>query len=176
MTDTKGINSFICMHKILLKDCYHNSIDQQGRVNPIIEEVVKNKIIKWLDAGIICPISDSSWVSPIQCIPKKSGVTVIANERNELIPTRIVTGWRCCTDYRKLNKATRKNRFLLPFIDQILDKLTGKEYYYFLNGYSSYNQIVIAPEDQEKTTFTCSYGTFAFRRMSLGLCNTPTTF
>ena len=79
-------------------------------------------------------------------------------------------------DYRKLNKATRKYHFPLPFIDQMLDKLAGHEYYCFLDGYSGYNQIAIAPEDQEKTTFTCPYGTFAFRRMPFGLCNAPATF
>ena len=79
-------------------------------------------------------------------------------------------------DYRRLNKATRKDHFPLPFIDQMLDRLAGKDFYCFLDGYSGYNQIAVAPEDQEKTTFTCSYGTFAFRRMSFGLCNAPMTF
>ncbi|KAH9649617.1 hypothetical protein KPL70_026044 [Citrus sinensis] len=100
----------------------------------------------------------------------------MANEKNELIPTRTVTGWRVCIDYRKLNKTTRKDHFPLPFIDQMLDRLAGKRYYCFLDGYSSYNQIAIAPEDQENTTFTCPYGTFAFRRIPFGLCNAPTTF
>ncbi|KAL4279835.1 hypothetical protein GQ457_03G022270 [Hibiscus cannabinus] len=79
-------------------------------------------------------------------------------------------------DYRKLNKATRKDHFPLPFIDQMLDRLAGKQFYCFLDGYSGYNQIAIAPEDQSKTTFTCPYGTFAFRRMPFGLCNAPATF
>ena len=79
-------------------------------------------------------------------------------------------------DYRKLNKATRKDHFPLPFIDQMLDRLAGKEYYCFMDGYSGYNQIAIAPEDQEMTTFTCPYGTFAFRRMPFELCNAPATF
>ncbi|KAL5583482.1 hypothetical protein UlMin_015924 [Ulmus minor] len=146
------------------------------RLNPIMKEVVKNEIIKWLDAGIIYPISDSSWVSPVQCVPKKGGMTVVENEKNELIPTRVVTGWRICMDYRRLNKNTWKDHFPLPFIDQMLDRLAGREYYCFLDGYSGYNQIVIAPEDQHKTTFTCPYGTFAFRRMPFGLCNVPATF
>ena len=85
-------------------------------------------------------------------------------------------GWRVCIDYRKLNSATRKDHFPLPFIDQMLERLAGYEYYCFLDGYSGYNQIPIAPEDQKKTTFTCPYGTFAFRRMPFGLCNAPTTF
>ncbi|XP_062075041.1 uncharacterized protein LOC133779055 [Humulus lupulus] len=98
------------------------------------------------------------------------------NESNKLIPTRTVTGWRICIDYRKLNKETRKDHFPLPFIDQMLDRLAGHNYYCFLDGYSGNHQIVIAPEDQEKTTFTCPYGTFAFRRMPFGLCNAPATF
>ena len=109
-------------------------------------------------------------------MPKKGGMTVIKNEKNELIPTRKVTGWRVCIDYRKLNEATRKDHFPLPFIDQMIEKLSGHEYYCFLDGYSRYNQIPVAPEDQEKTTFTCLYGTFAYRRMPFGLCNAPATF
>ena len=85
-------------------------------------------------------------------------------------------GWRVCIDYRKLNTATRKDHYPLPFIDQMLDRLAGHSYFYFLDGYSGYNQISIAPEDQEKTIFTCPYGTLAFRRMPFRLCNAPTTF
>ena len=79
-------------------------------------------------------------------------------------------------DYRKLNKAMRKDHFPLPFVDQILDSLARHAYFCFLDGYSGYNQIAIAPEDQEKTTFTCPYGTFTFHRMPFGLCNAPATF
>ena len=95
---------------------------------------------------------------------------------NELIPTRVVSSLQVCMDYRWLNKATRKDHFPLPFIDQMLDRLAGKDFYCFLDGYSGYNQIAIAPEDQEKMTFTCPYGTFAFRRMPFGLCNALATF
>ncbi|XP_024037598.1 uncharacterized protein LOC112097214, partial [Citrus clementina] len=105
-----------------------------------------------------------------------SGVTVVTNADNELIPTRVTTGWRVCIDYRKLNSVTRKDHFPLPFIDQMLDRLAGHEFYCFLDGYSGYNQIPIAPKDQEKTTFTCPFGTFAYRRMPFGLCNAPATF
>ncbi|MBZ2164344.1 reverse transcriptase family protein, partial [Alteromonas stellipolaris] len=86
------------------------------------------------------------------------------------------TGWRVCIDYKKLNAATRKDHFPLLFMDQMLERLSGHEYYCFLDGYSGYNQILIAPEDQEKTTFTCPFGTFAYRRMPFGLCNAPATF
>ena len=122
--------------------------------NPTMKEVVRKEVLKWLDAGVIYPISDSSWVSPVQVVPKKGGMTVVRDVDNKLIPTRMVTGWRICMDYRKLNKATRKDHFPLPFIDKMLDRLAGHEYYYFLDGYSGYNQIAIALEDQEKTTFT----------------------
>jgi hypothetical protein len=115
-------------------------------------------------------------MNPVQVVSKKGGMTVVKDANNNLIPTRPVTGWRICMDYRKLNKATRKDHFPLPLIDQMLDRLAGHKYYCFLNGYSGYNQIAITPEDQEKTTFTCPYGTFAFRRMPFGLCNAPVTF
>jgi len=109
-------------------------------------------------------------------VPKKSGVTVIHNEKNELIPTRTVTGWRMCIDYRKLNQATRKDHFPLPFMDQMLERLAGKTYYYFLDGYSGYNQITVDPQDQEKTAFTCPFGVFAYRKMPFELCNALATF
>nr|GEZ20552.1 reverse transcriptase domain-containing protein [Tanacetum cinerariifolium] len=101
---------------------------------------------------------------------------MVENEENELIPTRLVTGWRVCIDYRKLNEATRKDHFPLPFMEQMLERLAGNEYYCFLDGFSGYFQIPIDPRDQEKTTFTCPYGTFAYRRMPFGLCNAPGTF
>nr|GEV15229.1 DNA-directed DNA polymerase [Tanacetum cinerariifolium] len=115
-------------------------------------------------------------VSPIHCVPKKGGMIIVANENNELIPTRLVIGWRVCIDYRKLNDATRKDHFLLPFMDQMLESLAGNEFYCFLDGFLGYFQIPIDPQDQEKTTFTLPYGTFAYRRMPFGLCNAPRTF
>ena len=130
--------------------------------------VVRKEVLKWLNASFIYAISDNSWVSPVHVVPKKGGFTVIRNERNELIPTRTVIGWRVCIDYRKLNTTTRKDHFPLPFIDQMLGRLVGHPHFYFLNGYSGYNQIAIALEDQEKITFTCPYGTFIFRRMPFG--------
>ena len=101
---------------------------------------------------------------------------MIRTKNNILLPSRTVTGWRICIDYRKLNKATQKDHFPLPFLDQMLDRLEGHKYYCFLDGYFGYNQIAIAPEDQEKTTFTCPNGTFSFKRMPFGLCNAPDTF
>nr|GEU68399.1 reverse transcriptase domain-containing protein [Tanacetum cinerariifolium] len=151
-------------------------VQHQRRVNPKIHDVIKQEVIKLLEAGLIYSISNSPWVSPMYCVPKKGGFTVVENEDNELIPTRLVMGWRVCIDYRKLNEATRKDHFPLPFMDQMLERLAGNQYYCFLNGFSGYFQIPIDPKDQEKTTFTFPYGMFAYRRMPFGLCNAPGTF
>ncbi|GJW66407.1 reverse transcriptase domain-containing protein [Tanacetum coccineum] len=134
------------------------------------------EVIKLLDAELIYPISDSPWVSLVHYVPKKGGMTVVTNDDNELIPTRLVTEWRVCIDYRKLNDVTRKDHFPLPFMDQMLERLVGNEFYCFLDGLFGYFHIPIDPKDQEKTTFTCPYGTFAYRRMPFGLCNAPRTF
>ncbi|XP_070019442.1 uncharacterized protein [Nicotiana sylvestris] len=176
MADIKGISLAYCMHKILLEEGHKPSREHQIRLNPNMKEVVKKEVIKWLDAGIIFLISDSSWVSPVQCVPKKGGMTVVKNDNNELISTRTVTGWRICMDYRKLNLATQKDHFPFSFIDQMLDRLAGRSHFCFLDGYSGYNQISIAPEDREKISFTYPYGIYAFRRMPFGLCNAPATF
>nr|GFB14711.1 hypothetical protein [Tanacetum cinerariifolium] len=101
----------------------------QRRVNPKIHDVIKQEVIKLLDAGLIYPISDSLWVSPVHCVPKKGGFTVVENEENELIPTRLVTGWRVCIDYHKLNEGTQKDHFPLPFMDQMLERLAENQYY-----------------------------------------------
>nr|GEU64923.1 DNA-directed DNA polymerase [Tanacetum cinerariifolium] len=176
LTDVKGVDPEFCSHKILLKEDYTLKVQSQRRVKPKIYDVIKKEVEKLLDAGLIYPISDSPWVSLIHCVPKKGGMTVVTNDENELVPTRLVTGWRVCIDYRKLNEATRKDHFPLPFMDQILERLTGNEYYCFLDGFSGYFQIPIDPKDQEKTTFTCPYRTFAYKRMPFGLCNAPGTF
>ena len=139
-------------------------------------EVVKTKILKLLQAGIIFPISASEWESPTQVVPKKSGVTVVRNSQGELVPTRVQNGWRVCIDYRHLNAVTRKDHFPLPFIDEMLERLAKHEFYCFVDGYSGYLQVSIAPEDIEKTTFTCPFGTYAYRRMPFGLCSAPATF
>ncbi|GJR47949.1 reverse transcriptase domain-containing protein [Tanacetum coccineum] len=176
LSDIKGINPEFCTHKILMEEDYKPAVQHQRRVNPKIHDVIKKEVEKLLDAGLIYPISDSPWVSPVHCVPKKGGFTVVENDENELIPTRLVTGWRVCIDYQKLNEATRKDHFPLPFMDQMLERLAGNEYYCFLDGFSGYFQIPIDPHDQEKTTFTCPYGTFAYRHMPFGLCNAPGTF
>nr|GEV56528.1 DNA-directed DNA polymerase [Tanacetum cinerariifolium] len=176
LSDIKGINSEFCTHKILMEEDLKPTVQHQRRVKQKIHDVIKKEVEKLLDAELIYPISDSPWVSPVQCVPKKSGFTIVENEENELIPTRLVTRWRVCIDYQKLNEATRKDHFPLSFIDQMLERLAGNEYYCFLDGFSGYFKIPTDPKDQEKTTLTYPYGTFAYRRMPFGLCNAPGTF
>ena len=176
ITDIKKISPLICTHRIHLEEDVKPSRQPQRRLNPIMKEVVKKEVLKLLDVGVIYPIADSKWVSPTQVVPKKSGVIVVENKNNELIPTHVTSGWRVCIDYRKLNAGTRKYHFPLPFFDQMLERVAGHEFYCFLDGYSGYNQIEIALEDQEKTTFTCPFGTFAFRKIPFGLCNALGTF
>ena len=98
------------------------------------------------------------------------------NKEGGLIATSVQSGWRVCIDCRKLNKAIKKDHFPLPFIDQILERLVGRSHYCFLYGYLGYIQVPIAPENQEKTTFTCLFGTYTFIRMPFGLCNALATF
>ncbi|GJR78921.1 reverse transcriptase domain-containing protein [Tanacetum coccineum] len=148
ITDIPGIWPLFCKHKIQLLD------DKK----PVVQK------------------QRSPWVSLIHCVPKKGGITVVTNENNELVPTRTVTGWRVCINYRKLNEATTKDHFPLPFMDQMLERLAGNKYFCFLDGFSGYFQIPIDPNDQEKTTFTCPFRTYAYRRMPFGLCNAPDTF
>nr|GEU66671.1 reverse transcriptase domain-containing protein [Tanacetum cinerariifolium] len=176
LSDIQGINPEFCSHKILMEEDYKPAVQYQRRFNPKIHDVIKKEVEKLLDAVLIYPISDSPWVSPVHCVPKKGGFTVVENEENELNPTRLVTGWRVCIDYQKLNEATCKEHFPLPFIDQMLERLAGNEFYCFFDGFSGYFQIPIDPRDQKKTTFTCPYGTFAYRRMPFGLCNAKGTF
>ena len=114
LVDIKGIRPSMCMHRILLEDDSKPLVDAQQRLNPTMKEVVRKEVLKWLDAGVIYPISDSSWVSLVQVVPKKGGTTVVKNENNDLLPTRIVTGWRICNDCRKLDKVTRKDHPFPP--------------------------------------------------------------
>ena len=123
--------------------------------------MVRNEILKLLEAGIIYPVADSQWVSPVHCVPKKGGITVVPNDKDELIPQIIVTGYRMVIDFRKRNKATKKDHYPLPFIDQMLERLSKHTHFCFLDGYSGFSQIPVSKEDQEKTTFTCPFDTFA---------------
>ncbi|GJR96005.1 reverse transcriptase domain-containing protein [Tanacetum coccineum] len=135
LSDIKGINLEFCTYKILMEEDYKPAVQHQRWVNPKIHDVIKKEVEKLLNAGLIYPILDSPWVSPVHCVPKKGGFTIVANDENELIPTLLVTGWHLCIDYRKLNEATRKDHFPLPFMDQMLERLAGNDYYCFLDDW-----------------------------------------
>ena len=119
----------------------------QRRLNPHMQEVVRAKVLKLLQAGIIYPISDNPWLSPTQVVPKKSGITMVQNDKGADVSTRLTTGWRVCIDYRRLNVVIRKDHFPLPFIDQVLERVSGHPFYCFLDGYFGYFQIEIDVED-----------------------------
>ncbi|XP_027156520.1 uncharacterized protein LOC113757411 [Coffea eugenioides] len=136
IADIKGISPAVCMHRIRLEENAKPVRQAQRRLNPLMMEVVKKEILKLLDVGIIFTISDSPWVSPVQVVPKKAGVTVESNQEGELVPIRKPTGWRQCIDYRKLNAVTKKDHFPLPFIDQMVERLACRAYYCFLDGFS----------------------------------------
>nr|GFA77086.1 reverse transcriptase domain-containing protein [Tanacetum cinerariifolium] len=150
LSDIKGINLEFCTHKILMEEDFEPAVQHQRRVNPKIHDVIKQEVIKLLEAGLIYPISDSPLVSLVQCVPKKGWFTVVENEDNELIPTRLVTGWRVCIDYRKLNEATRKDHFPLPFMDQMLERIAGNQYYYFLDGFLVISKFPSIPRIKRK--------------------------
>eukprot|EP00253_Pinus_taeda_P026620 PITA_26620 len=156
--DMKGIDPQLCTHHIYIENDSKPVRQPQRRLNPHLKEVVKVELQKLLDVNFIYPIFDSKWVFPLVVVLKKNGK------------------WRICVDYRELNKATQKDHFPLPFIDQVLDTLAGKKFFSFLDGFSGYNQIQIALEYQDKTTFTCPWGTFAYRVLPFDLCNAPATF
>nr|CAN61755.1 hypothetical protein VITISV_042022 [Vitis vinifera] len=135
ISDLKGINLLVCTHHIYMEE----------EAKP----VVRAEVLKLLQAGVIYPMSDSPWVSPTQVVPKKSGITVVQNDKGDEVSTRLTS---------------------------VLERVSGHPFYCFLDGYSGYFQIEIVVEDQEKTTFTCPFGTYAYKRMSFGLCNAPVTF
>ena len=176
LQDLKGISPTLYTHRIPIEADCTPSREPQRRLNNSMWEVVKKEVLKLLHAGIIYPVPHSEWVSPIQVVPKKGGMTVVRNEKNELIPQQTVTRWRMCIDYQKLNKATKKDHFPLPFINKMLERPTNHSFFCFLDGYSRYHQIPIHPNDQSKTIFTCPYGTYAYRRMLFELCNAPASF
>ena len=110
------------MHKINLEEDAKPVVEYQRRLHPKMKEVVRKEVIRLMESCIIYPIADSKWVSPVHCVPKKGGMTVVPNAEDELVAQRTVVGYRMCIDYRKLNKATRKDHYPLPFIDQMLER------------------------------------------------------
>eukprot|EP00253_Pinus_taeda_P033640 PITA_33640 len=157
-TNMKGISPELCTHRIYIKEGCQPICQPQRRMNPNLREIVKEELQKLLNAEFIYPIFDSKWVSPLVIIPNKNGK------------------WRVCVDYRALNKATQKDHFPLPFNDQVLDSLSGKRFFSFLDGFNGYNHIKIAPQYQDRTTFTSPWGTFCYRVLPFGLCNALATF
>ena len=135
------------MHHIYLEENEKPMRQPQRRLNPLVKDVVKNEVLMLLDVDIIYHISDSSWVSPTQVVPKKNGISVVKNDEGELLPIRLTIGWQVCIDFRKLNVVTKKDHFPLPFLDQVLERVVGHDYYYLLDGYLSYFKITIALED-----------------------------
>ena len=126
LVDLKGISPAICQHAINIEPDAKPVVEHQRRLNPKMKDVVRNEVLKLLDAGIIYHIADSKWVSHVHCVPKKGGITVVPNENNELIPQRVVAGYGMCIDFRKVNKVTKKDHYPLPFIDQMLERLDRK--------------------------------------------------
>ena len=139
LKDLKGISPTLCTHRIPIDPVYPPSREPQRRLNNAMREVVMKEVLKLLHARIFYLVPHSEWVSPVQVVPKKGGMTVVKNEKNELIPQRTVTRWRMCIDYRKLNKATKKDHFSLPFIDEMLERLANHSFFCFLDGYSGYH-------------------------------------
>ena len=125
----KGISLDLCTHHIYIKEDSHPVCQPQRRMNPLLKDIVKDELHKLLDVNFIYLIFDSQWVSPLVIVPMKNGK------------------WRIYVDYREMNKATQKYHITLPFIDQVLDTLAGKKFFSFLDCFSGYNQIQIAPED-----------------------------
>lgn len=156
--DLKGIPPEVVQHNIPLIPGAIPIRQKERRMNPQLQLLVKAELEKLLQAGFIRPVEITDWVSPMVLVKKKNGKL------------------RVCIDYRKLNQATQKDHFPLPFINTILEEVAGHELYTFMDGYSGYNQISIHPEDYHKTAFTTPWGTFIYVVMPFGLCNAPSAF
>jgi hypothetical protein len=136
-----------------------------------IYPIISSKLLGKEEESLLEILRKHRGGSPMHCVPKKGEITVVPNENNELIPQRVVVGYRMCIDFRRFKKVTKKDHYHLPFIDQMLERLSKKTHFCFLDGYSGFSQIAVKKQDQEKTTFTYPYGTYAYRCMPFGLCN-----
>ncbi|GJY38903.1 hypothetical protein Tco_0425267 [Tanacetum coccineum] len=150
MSNINGISPSYCTHKILIEDDFKPVIQPQRRLNPKVQDVVKNEIVKLLDSDLIYPISDSSWVSPIHVVPKKGGTTVVLNDNNELIPSRTVTRSRVCIDYRKLNDATRKDHFPFPLSIRCWSVYVGMNITTFLMNFQDSSKFQSPPKIKKR--------------------------
>lgn len=150
------------MHRIVLEDGAKDVVQAQRRLDQTLKEVVMKEMFKLNDASIIYMVPNSTWVSPIHVVSKKTRMTMTKNDKGEMVPTGVQNKWRMCIDYRKLNEVTKKDHFPIPFSDQKIKRLARKPFFCFLDGFSGFYQIPIVQEDQKKTTFTCNYSTYAF--------------
>nr|GEZ25321.1 reverse transcriptase domain-containing protein [Tanacetum cinerariifolium] len=175
LSDIKGIDPEFHTHKILMEEDFEPAVQHQRRVNHKIHDVIKQEVLKLLEGGLIYPISDSPWVSPIHCVPKKGGFTVVKNEDNELILTRLVTGWRVCIDYRKSNEATRKDHFPLPFMDNARE-ISGKSVLLFSRRFFWFFPNSHRFERSGENHIHLPIRNVSYRRMPFGLCNALGTF
>ncbi|MCO5573196.1 hypothetical protein L7F22_026963 [Adiantum nelumboides] len=157
-TDPKGVHPKVCQHKIPLKPNARPIRLRRYRMNPNYAKMVKEENDNLLKARFITEVASSDWLVPIVVVPKKNGKL------------------RVYVDYGKLNAQTIKDPFPLPFTDMMLDEMAGHEMYSFMDGYSGYNQLKIAPDDREKTTFITEWGAFMYLEMPFGLCNALATF
>lgn len=173
LNDIRGISPAFCTDKINHEDSVKPAVEGMRRLKEGMKDVVKKEVLRLLNSGMIYPLADSEWVRLVHCIPKKDGLIVVPNENNELISQWTVTGWRMCIDYMKLNKATKKDHYPLPFIVEMLERLAKNSYFCYLDSYCGFFQIPMRPKDQHKTTVTSTY---AYRRMPFGLFNAPASF
>ncbi|MCO5547001.1 hypothetical protein L7F22_000441 [Adiantum nelumboides] len=156
--DMKGVTPFVVQHTIPMISTAKPVQQRPYPMNPKYAKIVQEELEKLIECGFIYPIEHSEWVSPIVIVPKKNGK------------------FRVCVDLKNLNATTRRDHYPLPYSEHVLERVAGKEAYSFLDGYSGYNQITIALEDQAKTTFITEFGVFAFHVMAFGLTNAPATF
>ncbi|KAI5056036.1 hypothetical protein GOP47_0029557 [Adiantum capillus-veneris] len=183
-TELKGFPPELVVHRIPLKPGVVPIRQRQCRLPEHYREGVYMEIKKLLEAGLIFPVDNTEWFSPIVVVPKKklleAGLIFPVDNTEWVSPIVVVPKknkqLRICVDYKQLNKATIKDYYPLPFIDQILDALAGREIYGFMDGFSGYNQMAVADEDKLKTTFTTIFGTFAYHVMPFGLCNVGASY
>lgn len=154
----KGVPPSVVQHTIPMNGDAKPSQQCPYPMNPKYAKIVRKEIENLIECGFIYPIDHSKWASPIVVVPKNNGKL------------------RVCGDLKKVNATTRRYHYPLPYSKHILKRVAGKEAYSFLDGYSGYNQISIAPEDQAKIAFVMKQGVFAYRVMPFGLTNAPTTF
>ncbi|KAL3681519.1 hypothetical protein R1sor_024475 [Riccia sorocarpa] len=154
-----GVDPNRCQHRIPLREGSRFVVSKPYRLNPYMADLVKKELDKLLECDFIYPSEETEWASPILIVPKKDTGKI-----------------QVCVDFRSLNQQTIPDAFPIPFTDMLLDEVVGSEMFSFMDGFSGYNQIGRAPEDQYKTTFVTQWGTFAYRVMLFGLQNAPATF